>query len=211
MGLTTLLAADQGAKCVAVDINTDAKTIMQTVCKKYFKYPLEFIFIVGSFLDKKTLSNITEQYPKYDIVHAWGVFHHTGEMWKAITQSAELVAPQGHLIFSLYNKHWSSKIWLYIKKTYLYSPRWLQKVWFFVFYWLILSAIFLRYRESPLKRHNHGFDYYYVIKDWLIGYPYEYASKNEVNARLTELGFELVDFFPAYYPTGCHEYVYRKK
>lgn len=45
----------------------------------------------GSVLDRDFLGSLGT----FDIVYAWGVLHHTGKMWEAIGNSAELIAPGG--------------------------------------------------------------------------------------------------------------------
>ena len=49
------------------------------------------------------------------------------------------------------------------------------------------------------------------IIDWLGGYPYEYASLEEMKGLLETLGMQVVHVVPARVPTGCNEYVCRNK
>lgn len=39
----------------------------------------------------------------WDVVYAWGVLHHTGQMWSAIDNAARLVEDGGALFLALYN------------------------------------------------------------------------------------------------------------
>lgn len=43
------------------------------------------------------------------------------------------------------------------------------------------------------------------------GYPYEYASKDEMVTLMESLGFNLINFFPATVPTGCNEFIFLKQ
>jgi hypothetical protein len=44
--------------------------------------------------------------------------------------------------------------------------------------------------------------------DWIGGYPYEYASRQEVETFMGGLGFTLCSSVPAQVPTGCNEFVF---
>ena len=50
-------------------------------------------------------------------------------------------------------------------------------------------------------------DFMHNVIDWVGGYPYEYASVDEMKIFLKQLGFEILDVRPARVPTGCNEYV----
>jgi len=52
-------------------------------------------------------------------------------------------------------------------------------------------------------------DFYYDVVDWIGGYPYEYATVNEITNLLKPLGFRLERLLPASVPTGCNQYVFR--
>src|SRR6185437_11910436 len=41
---------------------------------------------------------------QYDVVHSWGVLHHTGDMWRAIRTSALRVKPNGIYAIAIYLK-----------------------------------------------------------------------------------------------------------
>jgi len=40
---------------------------------------------------------------QFDVVYSWGVLHHTGQMWSAIENAQERVAPGGKFFIALYN------------------------------------------------------------------------------------------------------------
>jgi len=48
--------------------------------------------------------------------------------------------------------------------------------------------------------------YYYDIVDWVGGYPYEYASVDEVEQR----GFKLIKLVRTRGFTGCNEFVFER-
>jgi len=74
---------------------------------------------------------------------------------------------------------------------------------------LIFCAKFLvRGREA--FRQERGMDFSHDVVDWVGGYPYEYATRSEIELQLLPLGFKLQKFFPARVPTGCNEFIFRK-
>ena len=48
------------------------------------------------------------------------------------------------------------------------------------------------------------------VVDWVGGYPYEYASIDEVVESLKSKGFRIRKAIPAKVPTGCNEFVFEK-
>ena len=52
--------------------------------------------------------------------------------------------------------------------------------------------------------------YYNDIVDWVGGYPYEYASIDEVRVFFESRGFALRKSIPTKGFTGCNEFVFEK-
>ena len=77
-----------------------------------------------------------------------------------------------------------------------------------VFIPVIFLAKLIVAQQNPLKM-NRGMDFYHDVVDWVGGYPYEYASVDEMKALLEKVGAELKRLVPAQVPTGCNEYVCR--
>ncbi len=144
-----------------------------------------------------------------DVVYSWGVLHHTGDMYKAFEATARLVAPKGTLAIAIYNKHFTSPIWKAIKFTYVKSPSFIKKI----LIWLVLivkvPAVMLTTGRNPLKKER-GMSYYYDIVDWVGGYPYEYASPEEVTQFFEKRGFKLTKLVKTRGFTGCNEFVFER-
>jgi 2-polyprenyl-6-hydroxyphenyl methylase/3-demethylubiquinone-9 3-methyltransferase len=153
----------------------------------------------------------------YDIIYSWGVLHHTGEMYHAFENIAMLVKPGGKLVIAIYNKNTThifegtSRMWARVKRCY----NSVGKTGKSIIYSLYLGYFFLgllvtgknpkRYiAEFPKKR---GMDFYADIRDWLGGYPYEYASVEEVTEHFKQRGFRLALVKPAR-SLGCNEFVF---
>jgi 2-polyprenyl-6-hydroxyphenyl methylase/3-demethylubiquinone-9 3-methyltransferase len=171
---------------------------------------VEIPVVVGSILEADTVSRIKSHRTNFDIVHAWGVLHHTGEMWKAIDICTEFVAPDGLLILSIYNRHWSSFSWKCIKWCYNISPQFVKWLMVKSFYLIIYVAKFLVTGKNPLKKER-GMNFYYDIIDWLGGYPYEYASIAEICNYLETNNFTSISVKKAKVPTGCNEFHFAPK
>jgi len=161
------------------------------------------------FLHESIFDEDIKKLGKFDLVYSWGVLHHTGDMWKAIQISSKLIKKNGLLILALYNKHWTSPIWRLIKRFYNLSPKLIQKLMITVFYCVIALAKFLATGKDPFKKER-GMSFYYDIVDWLGGYPYEYASKEEVIEFSKKIGLKLIKYIKTQGFTGCNEFIFIK-
>jgi 2-polyprenyl-6-hydroxyphenyl methylase/3-demethylubiquinone-9 3-methyltransferase len=142
----------------------------------------------GSVLDEPFLKSLGT----FDIVYSWGVLHHTGRMWDAIAQAACLVNPGGLYYIALYNKilsrngstSWIHPFWLKVKRTYNSSPF----VGRYVLEPLAMSAylgMVMARGENPIAhirnyKSHRGMSWHTDATDWLGGYPYEFATVEEV-------------------------------
>ena len=142
----------------------------------------------GSILDKDLLSGLG----KFDIVYAWGVLHHTGKMWEAVGNAAALVKPEGYYYLALYNKivgrggspAWIHAFWLNVKRLYNAYPA----VGKYILEPLAMGAylaMVLAKGENPVThlrdyRTNRGMSWRTDARDWMGGYPYEFATVEEV-------------------------------
>jgi len=207
-GLSLLAAAAEGARTVGCDINPMCGEVLARN-RVYFPEP-DIQVAIGSILDEATLVRLRGLSPEqmgYDLVHSWGVLHHTGKMWTAVDYACNLVAPGGILILALYNKHWSSPLWSLIKRGYCAAPTFLKRLMIWVFYPVILLAKALVTGRNPFAMER-GMDFYYDVVDWVGGYPYEYATPEEVARHLSARGFALRWQARATVPTGCNQQVF---
>ncbi|HWY93035.1 MAG TPA: class I SAM-dependent methyltransferase [Chthoniobacterales bacterium] len=215
-GLSLLSAASGGARCLGIDINARCLQVLSQNRKAFFPdIPDEQIGrLQGSILDPELIRKLQldsrAKEGKFDIVHSWGVLHHTGSMFQAIGNSAALVSEQGYLVLAIYQTHWSSPVWKWVKFLYNKSPAIGRRLFIWLFYPLIYLAKWIVIRENP-ENKNRGMDFYHDVIDWVGGYPYEYAQRAEITGYLKELGFDLIRFFPPVAPTGCMEFVFRKR
>ena len=150
----------------------------------------------GSILDREYTGGLGT----FDIVYSWGVLHHTGRMWEAITNAAGMVSADGYFYIAIYNRvpgAFGSGFWLRVKKAYNALPgpgRRAMEAGYMAAY----CAAQVGRGRSPRKRireykSERGMDWKTDITDWLGGYPYEYATAGEI---LEFMGRELPSLGP---------------
>ena len=167
----------------------------------------------GSVLNNTFLDGLG----KFNVVYSWGVLHHTGDMWKAIENASQCVEKNGYLIISIYNKqYFISSSWSYIKLFYNISPNFvrliLEIIYYIYFFSLGFIADIMRFK-LPIKRYfneRRGMNFFNDVKDWIGGYPYEYASPEEIEVYLKNLDFRLVKKYTVGFKLGCNEFLFQK-
>jgi SAM-dependent methyltransferase len=214
-GLVLLAAAQHRARVVGCDINPKCRDALATSATWFPSVATDAIPIVeGSILDDAVVAALRAASPNgdglFDVVHSWGVLHHTGDMRRAIRNAASLVRPGGHFVLAIYNRHWSSPAWSAVKWIYCRSPWWLQRVLIVLLKPVIWLAKLLVTGRNP-TRQERGMDFHYNVVDWVGGYPYEYASIDELRAQVEALGFECLRWRAAEVPTGCNEFVFVRR
>ncbi len=94
---------------------------------------------------------------QWDIVYSWGVLHHTGAMWDALGNVADLVRTGGLLFISIYNDQGGkSRRWRKAKALYNKGVlgKWLISgvcIPYFIFVGLVVDII---RRQNPLLRYR---------------------------------------------------------
>jgi SAM-dependent methyltransferase len=150
--------------------------------------PSNWDILEGSILDRDFLAELKT----FDIVYSWGVLHHTGKMWEAVENAASLVKPGGQYYIALYNKILGRNgsesrvhgFWSTVKRLYNAHPA----IGNYVLVPLAMAAymaIVTARLENPLThirryKSHRGMSWKTDAIDWLGGYPYEYASVEEV-------------------------------
>ena len=193
------------AHVVGIDVNETCVSAARANADRFLTGPAKPEFLQHSILDLDAVASLGT----FDVVYAWGSLHHTGALWDALRNTASLVAPGGRLVVALYNRHWSSPGWTTVKRMYNLSPRPLKWLMYGALVPLMAGAKLAVTRKNPFRKRR-GMAFSIDVIDWLGGYPYEYATADEVIAFASDLGFELVSQRPPDVPTGCNEFVFRR-
>jgi 2-polyprenyl-6-hydroxyphenyl methylase/3-demethylubiquinone-9 3-methyltransferase len=216
-GLFSLAARRLGARVHSFDFDSSSYTCTKELRRRFFPGDPQWIVDQGSALDREYIEGLG----KFDIVYSWGVLHHTGKMWEALSNAAIPVADGGKLFIAIYNDTGSqSKRWHWIKEKYCSLPR-LLKTPFAVAVVLpqeaksiVKSLITLRpmnYIHSWTRyKTGRGMNRWHDIIDWVGGYPYEVASPDEIFEFFKTRGFTLVKLKTGGVGLGCNEFVFER-
>lgn len=204
-GLSLIAAAELGAKVLGIDVDEDNIEATRRV-QQMMGYPGEIDLRIVSILDE---TFVREHRGCFDVVHAWGVLHHTGDMVKAIENACTLVSEGGCLICSIYNRHWSSPFWRMLKRSYNVLPSQGRQLMTALLYPVIYTAKLLVTGRNPMQKER-GMDFLHDVIDWIGGYPYEYAGIEEIRMLVCGYGFQCLRVKTAKVPTGCNEFVFRR-
>jgi SAM-dependent methyltransferase len=214
-GLSMVAALRLGAALVAgIDIDPESVATTRAVLTR-FAAPGTWQVVQGSVLDFPAALG-----RDHDIVHSWGVLHHTGDLWRAVAAAAALVRPGGLIALALYRRTPFCGFWRAEKRVYAHAPRPVQALIGGLYKAAYLAGLLLTGRNPMAYIRNYhgarGMDWHHDVHDWLGGYPYESASPEEIRARLAGLGFDMVREFTheaaakGIFGSHCDEYVARR-
>ncbi|HVY89003.1 MAG TPA: class I SAM-dependent methyltransferase [Hyphomonadaceae bacterium] len=164
----------------------------------------------GSALDKGMMASLG----KFDVVYSWGVLHHTGAMWDAIRASMIPVKRGGEYYIALYSSDIyldpTPAFWIKLKRAYNQADPLTRKLMELKYvYWIYIRPEIEEGRD-PLGRianyGKRGMTCWTDAKDWMGGYPMEFAGYQETRAFCEkEGGFDLVNVLTG---EGCTEYLF---
>jgi len=214
-GIFSLAALELGASRV-FSFDYDKKSVEVTHYNVHLAKGKEvdcFQVVQGDILDSGFLESIGE----FDIVYSWGVLHHTGNMWKAISNAMSMVKPNGFLMIALYNDQgWRSKVWKCIKQIYVVLPSFLKVVILVPCFIRLWIPTFIRdlMTLNPRKTwhsywHRRGMSPWIDVIDWVGGYPFEVAKPSHVTSFVQAQGFKLENSKLVGDGLGCNEFLFR--
>jgi 2-polyprenyl-3-methyl-5-hydroxy-6-metoxy-1,4-benzoquinol methylase len=217
-GLSSLAARRLGAEVVSFDYDPASVACTTELRRRYFPADPHWSVQRGSALDPAFIGSLGQ----FDVVYSWGVLHHTGKMWEALDLAATAVRPGGTLFVAIYNDTGTqSRRWKWIKRVYNELPRIVRSP-----FAMIVSApgeakallrSILTGRPGDYLRswtqysERRGMNRWYDILDWVGGYPYEYASADEIFEFYRHRGFTLSNMKCGGVGLGCNELVFRRE
>ena len=214
-GLFSLAARRLGARVHSFDFDPKSVYCTTELRKNYFRDDDTWKIEEGSVLDGEFMKSLGQ----YDVVYSWGVLHHTGDLWTALENAQQRVAPGGKFFIALYNDTGSqSARWVWIKKTYNGLPGILRPPFAALamapqeLKQMVKSIVLLkpgRYIDSWTSyRKNRGMTKWRDIVDWVGGYPYEVSTPDEIFDFARARGFLLTKLKCGRVGLGCNEFVF---
>jgi 2-polyprenyl-6-hydroxyphenyl methylase/3-demethylubiquinone-9 3-methyltransferase len=216
-GLFSLAARRLGARVRSFDYDPQSVACTRELRRRFFAEDPDWLVEQGSALDESFVRSLGS----FDVVYSWGVLHHTGEMWRALAHAALPVAPGGKLFVAIYNDTGTqARRWRWIKRKYNELPRPLRTPFALAVPApeegkAMLRAL-LKLRPQDYARtwteysRNRGMSHWRDIIDWVGGYPYEFATPEEIFDFYRARGFELTKMRCGGVGLGCNEFVFVK-
>ncbi len=213
-GLFSLVARRLGARVHSFDFDPQSVACTAELRRRFFADDAAWTVEHGSVLDGAYL----ERLGQFDVVYSWGVLHHTGGMWQALSNVAGRVAPGGVLFIAIYNDQGTpSRRWLAVKRAYnrLPPPLRFLVLWpaAIHLWWRPVVKDLLKLRPfASLRAHGggRGMDVWRDIVDWVGGLPFEVAKPERIFDFFRARGFQLEKLVTQAGSLGCNEFVFRK-
>jgi SAM-dependent methyltransferase len=220
-GLHSLAACRAGAERV-VSFDYDKHSVRTTEkLRELVGSPSQWRVVQGSVLDRNFLGGLE----RADIVYSWGVLHHTGDMWRAIENAALPMRDDGVFYIALYTADAgimrpSPQYWLNVKKSYNQAGPLRRRCMEWAYAWRVTIKNELAAGHNPFRAirnyqscdspgHHRGMSFWTDVKDWLGGWPMEFAGTAETRAFCADrLGLELLNISTGEANT---EYLFRKR
>ncbi|TVQ86550.1 MAG: class I SAM-dependent methyltransferase [Chromatiaceae bacterium] len=214
-GLFSLAARRLGARVHSFDYDLQSVACTLELRRRYRPDDPDWQVESGSVLDSAYLQGLGQ----WDLVYAWGVLHHSGDLARAMANVVGLVAADGRLFIAIYNDQGrASRTWLRVKRAYNRLPSGLR--------WLVLTPAALRLwgptmirdllAGRPLHSWRHyartstrGMSPWRDVVDWVGGLPFEVATPEEVFRFYRDRGFRLEELTTSG-GLGCNEFVFRR-
>jgi SAM-dependent methyltransferase len=213
-GMSSLVARRLGARVQAFDYDSQSVSASRALKARFRPDDDDWIIDQGSVLDPVFMGTRG----RFDIVHAWGVLHHTGDMWQACSHAAQTVAPGGSLALAIYNDQGgASQRWARVKRAYVRGGPALRAA-------LTVGCVARQWGRTflrdLLKTGNPLFTWrrygaercmsaWHDAVDWVGGWPFEVATPEAIFNFHRDRGFVLEGLKTCGGGLGCNEFLFR--
>jgi len=213
-GLFSLAARRLGAVVTSFDYDRQSVGCTQELRRRFFPGDSGWRVEQGSVLDEAFVRGKGQ----FDVVYSWGVLHHTGSMWQALSNAAMPVSNGGQLFIAIYNDQGMlSSYWRKVKELYCSGPlgRLLVCSGFIPFFVArgAIGDLLLR-RRNPIRRYLNvtyrGMSPLHDWLDWLGGLPFEVAKPEAIVRFYRDRGFTLRNLTTVGGALGNNEFVFVK-
>jgi 2-polyprenyl-3-methyl-5-hydroxy-6-metoxy-1,4-benzoquinol methylase len=216
-GLSSLAARRLGARVHSFDYDPQSVACTTELRRRFFPSDAEWMVERGSALDASYIRALGP----FDVVYSWGVLHHTGQMWNALENAVIPVPPGGKLFIAIYNDTGTqSARWRTIKRIYNELPKPARTP----FAVAVTAPAELKALASaamkgrPLDylrswseyRRRRGMNKWHDIVDWVGGYPYEFATPDQIFDFYRARGFTLTKMKCGGIGLGCNDFVFER-
>ncbi|WP_336080160.1 class I SAM-dependent methyltransferase [Thalassospira sp. CH_XMU1448-2] len=209
-GIHSLAALQLGAeKVLSFDYDLDSVTTTKKI-REMSGSPSNWEVMQGSVLDQSLMKSL----PKFDVVYSWGVLHHTGDMWSAVKNAGIPLKEGGVFYIALYSSdNYVSpppSYWMKVKYNYNKAGALGKRLaeWRYMLRFHFIPELLAG--RNPIKVIRdyglRGMTYWTDVKDWLGGWPMDFASLSETQDFCKkEFDLQLCNVITG---EGCTEYVF---
>ncbi len=213
-GLFSLAARRMGARVHSFDYDPQSVACTMELRRRYFPDDPFWSIEESSVLNTDYIRSLGG----FDVVYSWGVLHHTGALWNALSNAIIPVRRGGKLFIAIYNDQGStSRRWAAAKRFYCTGGMGkILVIGTYIPYTVLRSLIGdLLHRRNPLKLYmeygkSRGMSRVTDWADWLGGYPFEVAKPEAVFDFCKDRGFSLRRLVTCAGSHGNNEFVFEK-
>ena len=169
-GLSSVSLCHMGAGQVhSIDLDPYSVEATALTRERFGPARAQWTVAPGNILDPASF----DQTPR-DLVYSWGVLHHTGDMWRAIRNTAALVRPDGWLYLALYIS--GDQLTQHLEQKFRYRLADRDKK--------IRMLYDHRGGKGLFKTNSRGMNRFHDTIDWLGGLPYEVCDPEVLRGYL---------------------------
>lgn len=216
-GLFSLAAMRLGAAAVhSIDVDPDSVACTRALKARFLPDANAWTIAATSVLDADGMHALAPA----DLVYAWGVLHHTGDLWAALDVTIACVAPGGRLAVALYNDQGAaSRRWTRLKRAYVTGGGVTRAALVAaVAAWLGVKGLAGRALRLVTPGHDapappaqrRGMSRWHDLVDWVGGYPFEVSTPGEVVAFARARGLVLEHLVTVGGHHGCNQFVFSR-